>query len=59
MTIHHRRHVGIGPGNLIKIAIMVGAFYLIDGRFLQTLEFGAFYLVYVLVGQTIGFELRE
>ena len=58
-SIHHRRHIGFGPANILRGIIFAVAVHLITGSIGSSLMFLGFYLVYTVCGQLLGLEGME
>lgn len=58
-SIHHRRHIGLGPANIVRGAIFTIAVHLITGSLGSSILFLIFYLAYTFCGQLLGLENME
>ncbi|MFH0861532.1 MAG: hypothetical protein V1875_00745 [Candidatus Altiarchaeota archaeon] len=58
-SIHHKRHIGFGPANILRGLIFAVAVHLITGSIGSPLMFLGFYLLYIVVGQLLGLEVME
>jgi len=55
----HKKHIGLGPANLMRGLIFTVAVHLITGSIGGSLTFLGFYLLYTVCGQLLGLEVME
>jgi hypothetical protein len=58
-SIHHRKHIGLGPANIVRGIIFTLVVHLITGTIGGALIFMGFYVIYTICGQLLGLENME